>query len=283
MKDAWPVAGPGQRRPALPRRQRRPELRQLLGRVHLRRRHASCSSTAARMAGCHDEFASYAHGSKGSAIISTVGPLARQVPHLQGPEDRQRTNVAWAFPQPEPNPYQLEWDDLIDAIRKDKPYNEVERGAEASLVTSMGRMAAHTGQVITYDEMLNCEHEFAPDVDQARPSTAPPRSKPTPTASTRCRCRDLMRSGSTRRRGMGLRRRMRPMARRSHPSGNKSAAPARRRGRIRIARGSRGGRRLSCARSSPCAAGGARPSRRPRAGPAERGSPSPGPPVARRV
>ena len=30
----------------------------------------------------------------------------------------------------------------------------------------MGRMAAHTGQVITCDEMLNCEHEFAPDVDK---------------------------------------------------------------------------------------------------------------------
>ena len=46
----------------------------------------------------------------------------------------------------------MEWDDLIQAIRQDKPYNEVKRGAEASLVTSMGRMAAHTGQVITYDE-----------------------------------------------------------------------------------------------------------------------------------
>jgi hypothetical protein len=30
----------------------------------------------------------------------------------------------------------------------------------------MGRMAAHTGQVITYDDMLDCEHEFAPDVDK---------------------------------------------------------------------------------------------------------------------
>ena len=77
-----------------------------------------------------------------------------------------KKNLAWAFPQPEPNPYQLEWDDLIDAIRKDKPYNEVKRGAEASLVTSMGRMAAHTGQVVTFDEMLNCDHEFAPDVDK---------------------------------------------------------------------------------------------------------------------
>jgi len=30
----------------------------------------------------------------------------------------------------------------------------------------MGRMAAHTGQVVTFDQMLNCEHEFAPDVDK---------------------------------------------------------------------------------------------------------------------
>ena len=42
----------------------------------------------------------------------------------------------------------------------------MKRGAEASLVTSMGRMAAHTGQVITFDDMLNCEHEFAPGVDK---------------------------------------------------------------------------------------------------------------------
>ena len=60
----------------------------------------------------------------------------------------------------------MEWEDLINAIRNDQPYNEVRRGAEASLVTSMGRMAAHTGQIVTYDEMLNCKQEFAPDVDK---------------------------------------------------------------------------------------------------------------------
>ena len=60
----------------------------------------------------------------------------------------------------------MEWDDLVSAIREDKPYNEVERGVMASTVTSMGRMAAHTGQVITLDQMLNCEHEFGPDIDK---------------------------------------------------------------------------------------------------------------------
>ena len=59
-----------------------------------------------------------------------------------------------------------EWNDLLDAIRNDKPYNEAQRGAEGSLVTSMGRMAAHTGQEITYEEILNGEHEFAPDADK---------------------------------------------------------------------------------------------------------------------
>jgi hypothetical protein len=76
-----------------------------------------------------------------------------------------RANQLWAFPQPEPNPYQTEWDDLIEAIRKNEPYSEVKRGVEASLVTSMGRMAAHTGQVITWEQMQEVPHEFAPGLD----------------------------------------------------------------------------------------------------------------------
>ena len=62
----------------------------------------------------------------------------------------------------------------IDAIRQDKPYNETRRGAIASLVTSMGRMAAHTGGVVTYDQMLACDHEFAPDIDRLTADSPPP-------------------------------------------------------------------------------------------------------------
>jgi len=36
---------------------------------------------------------------------------------------------------------------------------------QASVVTSMGRMAAHTGVEVTYDDMLNCDHQFAPGVE----------------------------------------------------------------------------------------------------------------------
>ncbi len=130
------------------------------------------------MSGCHNEFASYAHGTKGAAIISTSAHTPGRVRTFKG-HHFSKEELIWAYPQPEQSPYQLEWDDLIDAIRQDKPYNETERGAIASLVTSMGRMAAHTGRIITYDEMLNCPHEFAPNVDQlTADSPAPVRLKP---------------------------------------------------------------------------------------------------------
>jgi predicted dehydrogenase len=115
--------------------------------------------------GCEQVFASFAHGTKGSAIITTANHSPGRARTFRGQRFARKDRI-WAFPQPEPNPYQMEWEDLMEAIRQDKPYNEVERGAIASLVTSMGRMAAHTGQVVTYDEMLNCEHEFAPSVDK---------------------------------------------------------------------------------------------------------------------
>lgn len=129
------------------------------------------------MAGARNEFASYAHGSRGSAVISTLAHApgmtriykGQNIPRVDSKADlplKPDPNLVWAFPQPEKSPYQWEWDDLTDAIRNDKPYNEVKRGAEASMVTSMGRMAAHTAQIITFDQMLNCPHEFAPGVDK---------------------------------------------------------------------------------------------------------------------
>jgi hypothetical protein len=117
------------------------------------------------MVGCHNEFASYAHGTKGSAWISTSGHTPAKCRIFKG-QKFSADDVVWKCDDKEPNPYQLEWDHLISAIREDRPYNEATRGAEASLVTAMGRMAAHTGQVTSYEQALNHEHEFAPDVDK---------------------------------------------------------------------------------------------------------------------
>jgi predicted dehydrogenase len=125
------------------------------------------------MEGCENRFASYAHGTKGSAVISTAGHIPAQSRIYKG-HNFVKNELAWAFPKGEPNPYQLEWNHLIQAIKDDKPYNEAKRGTEASLVTAMGRMACHTGQPITWDQILNSDHEFAPNLDQLKAdSTAP--------------------------------------------------------------------------------------------------------------
>ncbi|MEM9645222.1 MAG: Gfo/Idh/MocA family oxidoreductase [Planctomycetota bacterium] len=117
------------------------------------------------MLGCNNDMSSVVHGSKGSAIVSTSGHTPGKVRTFSG-QSQDRRQVMWKYPQPEQSPYRLEWVDFMDAIVNDKPYNEVPRGVEASLVTSMGRMAAHTGQVVTYDQMLQCPHEFAPGIDE---------------------------------------------------------------------------------------------------------------------
>lgn len=119
------------------------------------------------MNGCEPIYSSYAHGTKGMAILSKSGDCGIPSSTYRG-QSPKRSNMIWEskIKPDEQNPYQNEWNDLIDAIRNDKPYNEVKRGTEASLVTSMGRMAAHTGQVITYEQILNGPHEFAPNVDK---------------------------------------------------------------------------------------------------------------------
>jgi predicted dehydrogenase len=117
--------------------------------------------------GCNDIYSSYVHGSKGMAIAAKSGDCQPPSSIFKG-QSAQRSNLLWSSkPIPgQQDPYQNEWEELMEAIRNDKPYNEAKRGAEASLVTSMGRMAAHTGQEITFEEILNGDHEFAPNLDK---------------------------------------------------------------------------------------------------------------------
>ena len=96
------------------------------------------------MIGCWNNMSSVVHGSKGSAIVSTSGHTPGKVRTFSG-QRQHRDDVVWAYPQPEENPYQLEWNDLVDAILHDKPYNEVPRGVEASVVTSMGEDGSSHG------------------------------------------------------------------------------------------------------------------------------------------
>lgn len=119
------------------------------------------------IAGCTDFYSSFGHGTKGTAIISRSGDCGAPSATFKGITP-SKANMLWESKTApdEGNPYQNEWNDLVDAVRNNKPYNEAKRGVEASLVTSLGRMAAHTGREITYEQILNSNHEMAPDVEK---------------------------------------------------------------------------------------------------------------------
>jgi predicted dehydrogenase len=117
-------------------------------------------------------YSSYLHGTKGFGIASRAGDCGAPSAIYKG-QNPTPANLVWES-KDRSNPYRNEWEALIAAIRSDKPYNEVKRGVEASVATSMGRMAAHTGVEITFEQMLNCEHEFAPGLDKlTKDSPAP--------------------------------------------------------------------------------------------------------------
>ncbi len=118
------------------------------------------------MFGAYSHYASYVHGTKGMAICAKSGDTGLPSSTYTG-QNPDRANQIW---QSEVGPTEVEshfneWTDLLDAIRGDKPFNEVQRGVEASVVTNMGRFAAHTAQEVTFEQMLNHEHEYAPGVE----------------------------------------------------------------------------------------------------------------------
>ena len=117
-------------------------------------------------------YSSYIHGTKGIAVASAANDCGTPSSIYKG-QNETPSNLVWQSKDTS-NPYQNEWDELMEAIRSNKPYNEVKRGVEASVVTSMGRMAAHTGQEITFQDMLNCDHEFAPGLDKLTRDTPAP-------------------------------------------------------------------------------------------------------------
>lgn len=111
------------------------------------------------LSGCWERFASYANGTKGSAVISTFMHTPAKC-RIYSDWKIDESSPTWEYPQPEPNPYTREWEHLIDAIRNDKPYNETQRGGEATMAVLMGMYAVHSGREVTWDQMLSSEVAF---------------------------------------------------------------------------------------------------------------------------
>ena len=124
------------------------------------------------MHNCWETYADYAHGSKGSAVL--MATLGEPRPKIYKGHQQTRENVLWEFAGRDPNPYVVEWQRLLDAIRQDRPHNEARRAGEAEIAALMGRMATHSGQLITWDQVMNSPFQFVADIDRMTFDTPAP-------------------------------------------------------------------------------------------------------------
>jgi myo-inositol 2-dehydrogenase/D-chiro-inositol 1-dehydrogenase len=104
-----------------------------------------------QITGCYNETSDYMLGGDGTCTIGR-GP----VPRIEG-----KTN--WTFTGQQYNMYQREHDLLFAAVRKNQPINDGKRMATSTLLGIMGRMAAYTGQQVTWDQAMNSQDRLVPE------------------------------------------------------------------------------------------------------------------------
>lgn len=112
---------------------------------------------------CANDFATFVHGTKCAAQFS--GDIHAPTVQMYKSQKIERANIAWRPERETVDPWQAEWNVLLDAIRNDRPHNEAKRAAYSNLAAIMGRAAVHSGQIITWEDALASDFKFCPDVD----------------------------------------------------------------------------------------------------------------------
>ncbi|MEP6537204.1 MAG: Gfo/Idh/MocA family oxidoreductase [Bryobacteraceae bacterium] len=101
--------------------------------------------------GCYNENSDYILGTKGTATIGR-GPM----PRIDGEKK-------WTFQGTKYDMYQAEHDALFASIRQGKPINNGVRMVTSTMLAIMGRMAAYTGQQVTWEQAMNSQEKLGPD------------------------------------------------------------------------------------------------------------------------
>ena len=124
-------------------------------------------SMCRQMDNCEDNVSEGIAGTKGFCDII---PFRTWV--ITGPK-------AWKFSGEENKPYIQEHTNLIESIRGGKPINELKNIAESTLTGIMGRMAAYTGKLVTWEQAMNSEENLMPaNLDWNAPLPVPPLAMP---------------------------------------------------------------------------------------------------------
>jgi predicted dehydrogenase len=95
-----------------------------------------------------------------SDYLMGTGGFAK-IPGWQAPFIKGKQN--WRYKGPKTDMYQNEHNELFASIRSGKPINDGDRMAQSTLMGIMGRMAAYSGQEVTWEEAMNSTEKLVPD------------------------------------------------------------------------------------------------------------------------
>ena len=110
-----------------------------------------------QITGCANDNTEHIYGTKGRAHVM----LFRGNPFIVDTKG-ERT---WRYSGPTPNMYQVEHDELFASIRAGKPRMDGVWLANSTMMGLMGRMAAYTGQEVTWEHMLASKENIGPKDD----------------------------------------------------------------------------------------------------------------------
>ncbi|TVP99474.1 MAG: twin-arginine translocation signal domain-containing protein [Balneolaceae bacterium] len=118
---------------------------------------AVVSAQCRQIPGCYNIVTERFSGTNG--FLSTGGP--------EGPSirDRQQNNRFRYEGMDDPSPYQVEHDELYEAIRGGHIIDNTEYGAKSTMASIMGFMATYSGQFLTWDDAINSNKRMYPHHD----------------------------------------------------------------------------------------------------------------------
>jgi predicted dehydrogenase len=105
-----------------------------------------------QQSGCSNDNTATIFGTKGEA---------REMGFASAPFIRGENK--WQYKGPRPDMYQIEHNEMFASIRAGQPINNGVRLCHSTMAAIMGRMAAYTGQEITWEKALNSEERLVPE------------------------------------------------------------------------------------------------------------------------
>jgi len=112
----------------------------------------------------YNTFATFVHGTKSAAQFS--GNVHRATVHKFKDQRIGKEYIDWTPTEDRHSPWQYEWNDFIASIRQDREHNECQRACYSDLTAQMGRAAAHTNTIVTWDQMMKSTFQFCDYVDE---------------------------------------------------------------------------------------------------------------------